>query len=63
MSTSRWLGSAVMTVALVALLLVVLSPVAVLFRLQPVLRGVTSELNGDTSPRRAAGTVHTVAWQ
>jgi len=47
-STSRWLGSAIMTVALVALLLVVLSPVAVLFRLQPVLRGVTTELNGDT---------------
>jgi len=37
-----------MTVALVALLLAVLSPVAVLFRLQPVLRGVTTELEDDT---------------
>lgn len=46
-SSSRWQGSLFWTLALLALMLVVLSPVAVLFRLQPVLKGVTSALNDD----------------
>lgn len=46
-SSGRWFGSVCWTGALLILMLLVLSPVAILFRLQPVFKGVTSALGDD----------------
>jgi hypothetical protein len=45
--SGRWIRGAGWTCAVLVLMVIVLSPVAVLFRLQPVLRGVASALHRD----------------